>query len=87
MLLCCSACGTNPQEQKDVAPDETTKEEITTEAVLPAKTATELIGDAILLRGNYGTAAEKKIAEIYKEVCKKDPEQGQLWSDILRLSQ
>ncbi|MCQ2512170.1 MAG: YdcF family protein [Lachnospiraceae bacterium] len=79
LVFSCVGCAQKePEVETEVITEETTPPPETE----PEKTVQELIGDALLLRGKYGEAANEKIKKIYAEVIEKDPEQGTFWKEI-----
>ncbi len=88
LVLCCTACGAVSEaledsgEKEQIQEETTTKEEITTVPAPEPKDDMELIGDAILLRGQYGDRADSSIQEIYDQV--QDPFQADFWREIDR---
>ncbi len=88
LVLCCTACGADSEaledsgEKEQIQEETTTKEEITTVPASEPKDDRELIGDAILLRGQYGDRADSSIQEIYDQV--QDSSQADFWREIDR---
>lgn len=83
LILSCVGCGKENKPADAVQTEGGTSDEHIQETKPePIKTDTEIIGDALLLRGKYGNAANKKIAETYEEVSKRNPELGQLWARV-----